>query len=484
MYSFDKALAWISYLLVTVCLIISPWLFGAWEAWHFWPLATLIFLSAFTFSLRLFLKAYRAEMFGRGKWQKTSTTGKIVRAGFLAYAVFLAYAFIRFLTSEVHADAERSFLMFLTPGLIAAQIVFSFTARQNRSLFRLITINLILLGLYGVINHIFFHNAYTMWIPGEPQYQVGFFRATGSYVCPDHFSGIMEIALGIGLAFLLARGINPLLRIGGAAAALLGVSAVYFSKSRGGGMTVIVMLAVCLLACLFTWSRKQRWILRAVVTACAVAGLSVLILTENSYLMRFSSYFGFNEAKHKPLAEAVEDIKGRLKLTARGKMYSAAWRAWKTAPVFGIGAGMHQNLWPHFAASPDGSRKTTDWPTQINNAWYSYEVHNDWLQLLEEYGIIGIVLFLTPFGFTIAALMAQRRKSSLSGETTPTQSIMLNSAILALTAMTFHSLGDFNLQMPATTWMLAAIIVLPFQQAVYSNGKGKANREADQDFQS
>jgi len=33
--------------------------------------------------------------------------------------------------------------------------------------------------------------------------------------------------------------------------------------------------------------------------------------------------------------------------------------------------------------------------------------------------------------------------------------------LLALIAMAFHSLGDFNLQMPATTWMLAALVSLP-----------------------
>lgn len=485
MYSFDKALAWISYLLVTICLLTAPWLFGAWEAWHFWPFATLLFLSAFTFSLRLFLKAYRAEMFGRGKWRPASSAGNMVRAGFLAYALFLSYAFVRFLTTEVHADAERSFLMFLTPCLVAAQVIFSFTSRQNHSLFWMIAVNLILLGLYGIINHIFFHNEYTMWLPGAPQYQIGFFRATGSYVCPDHFSGIMEFTLGTGLSLILARGIHPLLRLGGTAASLLALSGVYFSKSRGGGLTVVIMLAVCLLACLFTWPRKQRWILRASVTACAAAGLAVFIFTDNSFNRRFSDTFGFNQAKHKPFPEAVQVMTDHFKFDARGIMYSAAWRAWKTAPVFGIGAGMHQNLWPHFAASPDGNRKTSDWPTQINNQWYSYAVHNDWLQLLEEYGITGFALFLLPFGCTLAALMTLRRKlAAAENERGPLPSVMLNSAILAFAAMSFHSLGDFNLQMPATAWMLAALIAFPLQQTVYSGISGKKDPDEDQDFES
>ena len=31
-------------------------------------------------------------------------------------------------------------------------------------------------------------------------------------------------------------------------------------------------------------------------------------------------------------------------------------------------------------------------------------------------------------------------------------------ALLALAAFAFHSLGDFNLQMPGTVWVLAAVI--------------------------
>jgi hypothetical protein len=31
---------------------------------------------------------------------------------------------------------------------------------------------------------------------------------------------------------------------------------------------------------------------------------------------------------------------------------------------------------------------------------------------------------------------------------------------LAFAAMAFHSLGDFNLQMPATTWLLAGLTAL------------------------
>jgi len=54
---------------------------------------------------------------------------------------------------------------------------------------------------------------------------------------------------------------------------------------------------------------------------------------------------------------------------------------------------MHQHLWPHYAASQDGDRKTANGQAGPNSDYYSYETHNDWLQLLEELRRNGMVSF-------------------------------------------------------------------------------------------
>jgi O-antigen ligase len=147
-------------------------------------------------------------------------------------------------------------------------------------------------------------------------------------------------------------------------------------------------------------------------------------------------------------------------------MIGGAIRAWHSSPVWGIEPGMHQNLWPHFSASADGDREKGIWPSLTNDEFHSYEVHSDWVQLLEEYGIAGFVLFLVPL--TVAASIYRggfgraRRvwvEHRLGESPGPDFGIML-AGFLALIAMGFHSLGDFNLQMPATTWLLAALVTL------------------------
>ena len=48
---------------------------------------------------------------------------------------FLVYALVRAIQADVAMDAERSFLLFFTPLLVAIQILFGFTERRSRLLF-------------------------------------------------------------------------------------------------------------------------------------------------------------------------------------------------------------------------------------------------------------------------------------------------------------------------------------------------------------
>jgi O-antigen ligase len=199
-----------------------------------------------------------------------------------------------------------------------------------------------------------------------------------------------------------------------------------------------------------------------------VAGIALLIFCsyESPYMKRFKEHFGWYELKGKPSEEVISGVKSRLLASCRGQMISGALRAWKEKPLFGICPGMHQNLWPHFAASPDGDRERAIWPTFRNDGFHSYEVHSDWVQLVEEYGVFGLLLFMLPMGVVVGVLLAglgmeaKAREKNEWRETGNDHVGILIGGLLACACMVFHSLGDFNLQMPATVWMFAAIVAL------------------------
>jgi O-antigen ligase len=181
-------------------------------------------------------------------------------------------------------------------------------------------------------------------------------------------------------------------------------------------------------------------------------------------MTRFKSHFNWDEIKKEPASEWLSKLENGFSVTCRGRMWGAAARAWQTNRIFGIGPGMHQNLWPHFAPSTDGDRQNAAWPSLLNNDFHSFEVHNDWLQLLEEYGLTGLVLFLIPAGIMLALFL--KALSRLADELdyippSPFHVSTLLTGFFAIVCMAFHSLGDFNLQLPATTWMFAVLICIP-----------------------
>jgi len=450
----------------------GPWFFGAWEGWWFWTFALFITAATLCFGLRVALRNLGIQDLPPLPDPATRAT-KLRMQTIGLMAPFLIYAFIRFRQTEVHMDAERTLLLFVFPFLLALPVLLVFTEKQRRQLTILIIANFFALGLYGLINHAITGSRWVLNQPGFAQY-VKANRATGSYFCPDHFSGLMELALAAGMAWLVSRGVRWPLRLAALLLTVMSLTAVILSRSRGGGMTVLFMLAVVIATGFSQWPRNIRLWFRLIATAVSALALLLVIYNANKYTTRFITHFGIQPGDEIEWKALPHTVAHSLKESCRGQMYAAALRAWRTSrdtQLYGIGPGMHQNLWPAIAASPDGDPATHKWPSHPNNTYYSYKVHNDWLQLLEEFGATGFILFLLPAGFVWYLLMRRlhleqrqlrRHQWHLTG--TERHPVILT-ALLAFAAMGFHSLGDFNLQIPATGWLLSVLLALGLADA-------------------
>ena len=459
----QKLLSAIGFGCLAATVLVAPWLFGAWEMWWFWLFALGLFFSTLCWALRLLLASARA---GDEADLREGGSGTLAgRLALLFYLPFLAYACVRFVQAPVFMDAERSFLLFGTPVLIGLQVVLGFSRRQQRLLAQLVLLDLCLIGLYGIINYLADGGRYVMWEPAYPQY-VTEQRASGCYYCPNHYAGALELAFGLAAALLVAGGTRARERIAAGLVAGVAATGVVFSKSRGGGVTILLIGLAVLVWGLVEYPRRVRWMVRGAGMLLMAIGVAVFCYAASGYMQRFRIWLGPDALTDAPRTELLARLVERLRVTDRGRMVAGAVRAWKTAPMIGIGPGMHQNLWPHVAASPDGSRDKGIWPSLLNNEFHSYEVHSDWVQLLEEYGIVGFVLFL---GFAVAtfAMFLKGLRRLKPGRGPPVTegagdagAAMVLGGVFAWVAMGFHSLGDFNLQMPATVWLFAVITAL------------------------
>jgi O-antigen ligase len=440
--------------LMAGAVLAGPWLFGAWEGWWFWPFAAVLFLSSAVFGLTL-LDAESVVAGFSDRLLRRDMAPVLVACG-----LFLVYGLVRMLMARVYSDAERSLLLFFLPLLTAAMAAFSAGPAGRRVLFYLLAFNILCLGVYGLVNHWQTGSERVMWMPGYRQY-IAENRATGSYYCPNHFAGILELGAALALGLLADRGV----KWGGRlfALLLLGVSTagVLLSQSRAGGLTLLALFLLAPAVGLVQWRPRNRWMLRAAVLLASLGAAAVVAWQAQEYIGRFRQF-------------PWDDIEK----SDRVQMVQGALRAWKTAPVFGIGPGMHQNLWPHFAASPDGDRDKGIWPSHPNTGWHSYEVHSDWVQLLEEYGIAGLVLFLIALGLVLRSLWRGLRRDEAawkeSGWARPARARftgVVAAGLLAAAAMILHEGADFNLQMPATGWVLGAILGLALAETARSDSQ-------------
>jgi len=438
MQRFDIIIGEILFGLLALIAVGSTWLFGAWENWWFWPFVTFIAVASACFAIRLILSA----QLGTARLNISTIAYTLI----IVWLPFLIYALIRALQTDVPMDAERSFLLQLTPFLLGLMAAVGLSEARQRWLIVLLMINLALIGIYGIANHFLTGNATVLWAAGFPQYQEGYHRATGTYFCPDHFSGLLEIALAMGLARALIKSTPLAQRMLAVGLSGIALWSIILSRSRGGGIVAGLVIMAALWLCSLSWDKRSRWRGRGSGLFFLIAGLIAFTAFGGHYVKRFQEY-PWSQLQH----------------SDRYQMSTAALRAWHSAPWFGIGPGMHQNLWPHFAPSPDGDREKGVWPTHLNNTFHSFEAHNDWAQLLEEYGAVGTGLFLTAIGTALWHIYRRWKRwaHNLSYEVSPYSHSgpgwMLPGLLLAALAMAVHSFGDFNLQIPGTTWLLGIL---------------------------
>ena len=351
-----SALYWVGLGGTSLVLLLGPWCFGAWEMWWFWPFVVVLSLSVAALGLRLLLVALGVE---DGAIADGLGTARSLWRVLAVYLLFVAYAAVRAVQAEVYLDAERTFLLFLTPLLVAIPIVVGLKPDHTRRLLRAVFINLLLLALYGLVNHAVTGSRLVLWEPHYAQYEG---RATGCYFCPDHYAGICELLAALCLGMFFSRETRPAYRYLSVVSFLVAVAGVVLSQSRGGGLTLLVMLGAVFVCGMWQWPTGIRWYSRGAMASVFGLMLIVTAVLGGAYLERCANYIQTGESTQS-FEERRDAAVESLLRTPRGRMISAAVRSWRTAPVWGIGSGMHRHVWPHIAPTADGDRETNRWPT-------------------------------------------------------------------------------------------------------------------------
>ena len=264
----------------------------------------------------------------------------------------------------------------------------------------------------------------------------GFRAVSGTYVNRNHYAGLLALALPLALAWaaaLWARaarreharpepGWPPIGAVLGVATLLVAAAAilagVILSLSRMGLAAASTALATVAFGWLWLRRRRRRtpgwlWLLPILMVIGIVAFLST-----DAMVLRLGEALG-----------------GGIEGEGRFTLWRESWRLFRAYPLTGTGLGTYEHaLYPFRSWMP------------MNAVEFA---HNDYLQILDELGVIGFALAMTLAGCIV------RRSIALWLRPESRYSWLGLGLLAAFAAAGMHSVVEFNLYIPANALALA-----------------------------
>lgn len=346
-------------------------------------------------------------------------------------AVFLAYCLVRYVQSPFEWDARIEMSQIVICALV---LLVTSTYRWSRSQRTIFLAALMILAAlesgYGIWQALSESGVVLAWV----QHEAYIGRASGSYICPNHFAGFLELVLGLVVArAVFLRGETKsversvLIKILTIYVGLMVIGGIAFSRSRAGWVST---------ACGMVFLAMQvKWQPRSIVKRMAVAGIvmgGMLLIIWNVTTIR--NYFLISIAPSKAGVALADPTMG-----GRSLMWTGTTGIIRDHPVWGTGLASWQWFFPKYQD-----------PQLHGHPDYA---HNDILNLASDYGIVGLGLaawVLAAF-FRCAWRIAQSKPGS-------EQSAFAIGAMSSVVSILVHSWFDFNLHIPANSILLSAIM--------------------------
>ncbi|MEO6742596.1 MAG: O-antigen ligase family protein [Chthoniobacteraceae bacterium] len=261
------------------------------------------------------------------------------------------------------------------------------------------------------------------------------FRASGFFISPNHLAGFLEAALLLATSLCLWGGFRARGKLLIGYLACVCLAGLVLTGSRGGYLSAAVGLVV--FTCLSIWTLRARLSHRllprivGLIAAITLLGGGLAFVADRSFAIRTRANTVFDST----------DV--------RLQLWEAAWKQFKLAPVFGTGSRTYVYYGRMFRT-----------PQVDKDPVFA---HNDWLQTLAEYGIVGILLVVAfvaahlRHGFQRWTRMVGRLSTATIDPGEKHALALQIGIISAIAASLAHAMMDFNLHIPANLLLTALL---------------------------
>jgi O-antigen ligase len=344
-----------------------------------------------------------------------------------AVVAFLGYAVFRYYTADVEYTARQEVIRIVVYGGLFFVILNNLHRQES-----IRVISMAMIGLAAAISvyaiYQFATDSPKVWHIVKPDNYMK--RGGGTFINPNHLAGMLELILPIALAYVLIGRFSHVTKVILAYLSLLILIGIGVTVSRGGYIATGLMMGVFFGVLLFQRDYRRPSIVMLVLLIGA--GAMFLQKAKQSHY-RFEGLF--RDGK-------LADV--------RFSLWQPAYAMWQDHFWTGTGPGHFDHRWREYRPE-----------TVQLRAQY---VHNDYLNTLADWGLIGGLLVLSVwmlfyFGVFKTWPHVQRAPNDL-GTKKSNKAAFVFGASVGLVGLLMHSMVDFNMQIPSNAILAVALLAL------------------------
>ncbi len=401
----DALLRKVTFLSTLFIVLSAVFLFGARHQDFLSLIQLALIVPLVLWAIRIFTNKDQSLNFGPAHWC------------FLAFLALVIFGYSKAPVELVASFELYRFVSYFAVFLIASNL--DLKRKDFRFIIYALAVILAIEIMLGVPQGLK-HEASILWLERSPRYAL---RAMGSFTNPNHFAFFTSVSSLTLISFAACSRMSPLTKAIFFYLACAGIAVVLLTRSRGG----ILALAAGIIPILLFTLQHHRY-KRAIYVLTGLAGIALVLLLSNSHSL---------SARWRSLASDSKEVDPRV------YVWYAANQMYLKSPVTGVGPG-------HFDVHYNQYRETK---IQTNPEF----THNDYLQILTDYGTIGFLIAAVGCGFLIRRIRTRftelLRKHPGAADKSDRVALTL-SAAAALAAYLTHAFTEFNLMIPANVFLL------------------------------
>jgi len=342
---------------------------------------------------------------------------------------FTGYAVARYLTADIEYVARQEMIRVLVYGIIF------FAALNN--LHRLETTQVVgmtvlflgmVIAFYAIVQ--FLTDSDYVWTFVRP---AGYHkRGSGTFICPNHLAGYLEMILPLGLVYTLTGRFNHVAKVLLCYASLVIFTGIAVTISRAGWAVTIITLIL-----LFLWLMRQRdYRLQGSLLLAGLVTIGVLFWMK--------AELSPDRKERMTLARQTEDM--------RFKLWTPAIQIWHDNFWWGAGPAHFEQRFPQY--------RQANWEVQVQ----ADRAHNDYLNTLADWGVVGTALVAGTWGLFFWGVFrswrfVQRAQNDFTAKRSNKSSFVMGGT-LGLAAILLHSIVDFNMHIPSNAILAVTLMAL------------------------